>query len=428
MAAALARFSGTLTTAMALLRYRAPARAVLFVHCVLCALVALSAPARAQDWSAPGPYAVGSATVTVTRPSGSTFSARLHYPAQSQGAGTPFEASGAPYPGVSFGHGFLQPVDSYTSTLAHLASWGHVVIATTSQGGLFPSHSAFAADLSHCLTWLELQSADPASPYFGGIDAGALGLSGHSMGGGASLLAAAADARVRAVVPLAPANTNPSSIAAAAGVTAPTRIVAGTEDTVVPTGANGAPMYTALAGPRQLVQLVGGWHCGFVDSVVLGGIGCDSGALTRAAQLALVRRECAQFFRAHLARDPAAIAAAWELPHADPLTPTERDLRFTLTPRSARAAAPAGQVALVRLEVRNDSPVPVRFRAEVASAWPVTVDPVLTAPVAPGASVTLDASVTVPVGLGEADRALVTVVRDADGVAPRRAALAFGKR
>ncbi len=403
-------------------------RLVLHIVALFAALVGLSALGAAQDWSAPGPFGVGSATVTVARPNGSTFTARLHYPAQSTGPNAPFDASGAPYPGVSFGHGFLQPVDSYTSTLVHLASWGQLVIASTSQGGLFPSHAAFGADLSHCLTWLELQNADPASAFFGALDVTAFGLCGHSMGGGASLLAAAADPRVRAVVPLAPANTNPSAITAAASVLAPTRIVAGTQDTVVATGTNGAPMYGALPGPRQLVELVGGWHCGFVDSVVFGGIGCDSGALTRAAQLALVRRECAQFFRAHLARDPAAIAAAWESPQSDPLTPTQRDPRFALTPRTARASAAVGQVALVQLEVQNDSPLPASFRAEVASLWPVTVSPTSTGPIAPGARATLAVAVTVPAGLGEAARAVVTVVREADGVVPRRATVAFGKR
>lgn len=76
---------------------------------------------------------------------------------------------------------------------------------------VFPNHQSFANGLSHCLTWLVDQSENPASFLHKCIDQNALGISGHSMGGGASILAASADSRIKAVANLAAAETNPSA-------------------------------------------------------------------------------------------------------------------------------------------------------------------------------------------------------------------------
>ena len=384
----------------------------------------------AQDYGLPGPHLAGEGTVTVSRPDGSTFSARLYYPALAAGAGAPFDATAAPYPGVSFGHGFLQPVDSYASTLRHLATWGHFAIATTTQGGFLPNHSAFADDMRHCLTWLELRNVDPTSPFVGAVDVAAFGLAGHSMGGGASLLAAAADPRVRAVVPMAPANTNPSSIAAAANVGAPLRIVVGSQDTIVPTNSNGALMFAAAPGPRQRVDIQGGWHCGFVDTVVFGGLGCDSGVMPRAAQLVHVRRALAEFFEAHLARDAAAVFGAWGAPtDADPELAVQRDARFTLTPRAARAAAVAGQVAAIRFEVRNDGVAPTSFTFATSSSWPAVFAPATTPMLAAGQSTFVDLLATVPAPpVAPFERSRVTVTRDLDGATAVYTSVSLARR
>lgn len=389
-----------------------------------------AAPLRAQDYGLPGPHLAGTSTVTVSRPNGSTFSARLYYPALASGTNAPVDVSAAPYPGVSFGHGFLQPVDSYTSTLAHLATWGHFVIATTTQGGFLPNHSAFAEDIRHCLTWLELRNVDPTSPYVGAIDVTALGLAGHSMGGGAAILAAALDPRVRALVPLAPANTNPSSITAAASVGVPIRLVVGDQDTIVPTATNAAPMYAAAPGPRQLVSIQGGWHCGFVDTVVFGGIGCDSGSMPRAAQLVHVHRQMAQFFEAHLARDAGATFAAWGSPtDVDPELVVQRDARFMLTPRMARAVGAVGQSASIRFEVRNDGVAPTSFTFTSSSAWPVTFAPATTPVLASGQSAFVNLVATVPAPPAATyERSRVTVTRDLDGTTASFASVSLARR
>ena len=168
---------------------------------------------------------------------------------------------------VAFGHGYLADVGWYESTLAHLASWGIVVIAPRSAGELFPDHAAFADDLLSALDWVVAEAGRPGSGWPGGpVDPMALGLSGHSMGGGAALLAAARDPAVRAVATLAAAETDPSAIAAAAEIAAPALFVAAADDAITPVGEHQRPMFEAKAtGPAELRTIAGASHCGFLD-------------------------------------------------------------------------------------------------------------------------------------------------------------------
>lgn len=258
----------------------------------------------------PAPLQAGWVETTVTRPDGTRFGARLFYPATACQAGALYEHSGAPYPIVAFGHGYMQSPDTYQLTLAYLAVQGYLVIAARSGVELFPSHAAFAEDLRHCITHLLTQNADPASPWFGQVAADAPGLLGHSMGGGASILAAVRDRRVRAVVALAAANTRPSAIAASPELTAPVLLIDGSDDRLVPSATNGQRMYDQAPAPKQLALIVGAYHCGFVDTDFP--IGCDSGAISKADQLAITQRRVGLFFDCHLKGDEAACAAVWE--------------------------------------------------------------------------------------------------------------------
>jgi predicted dienelactone hydrolase len=257
----------------------------------------------------PGPYPAGWRSVTVSRPNATTFPAQLYYPGSGPGGlNAALQASGAPYAAISFGHGFLQPVDRYHSTLAHLATWGFIVIASESELGLFPSHSNFAADISHCLTWLEVQNASAGSFLLGAVDTQAFGVSGHSMGGGCSILAAAADSRIGAVANLAAANTNPSAIAQMPAVRAPISLIAGSSDGITPVANHGQLMYNQGVAPRLLPLIQGGSHCGFQD---FSSFGCDSGPLPRPEQLRMTRRLLTSFFALYLKNDQSMWRLVW---------------------------------------------------------------------------------------------------------------------
>ncbi|MEU1529916.1 alpha/beta hydrolase family protein [Streptomyces fagopyri] len=259
----------------------------------------------AVDPSSSGSYAVAHTDLTVSA-SGRTFTARVWYPGTTAGADAPVAAGS--HPGLAFGHGFFQDISKYESLLAHYASWGFITVTPKSQGGLFPSHSGFADDLNASLTWLTAQNTTSGSRFAGTVDTAHLGLSGHSMGGGAALLAAGRNTAVKAVSTLAAAETNPSAVAASGTLTMPAQYVAGSADSIAGVADNQQKMYDAKPSPTQLRVITGGFHCGFVDS---SGIGCDSGSLTRAAQQKLTRGITTAFLLHTLGGDSSLYDQVW---------------------------------------------------------------------------------------------------------------------
>ncbi|GMV37398.1 MAG: hypothetical protein AMXMBFR61_19060 [Fimbriimonadales bacterium] len=378
----------------------------------MCGLACVAFAALANvDLSAPGPYQPGWTRVTVSRTGGGSFSAYLFYPALLPGENTPFDASAAPCPGISFGHGFLQPVTRYRSTLEHLSTWGHIVIASESEGGLFPSHSRFASDMRDCLTWLTLQNANPSSALYRAVNTNAYGMSGHSMGGGCSILATAADPRVKALANLAAAETNPSAIAQMPNVLVPVSLIAGSQDGIVPVSTNGQRMYDAGGPPRLLPVITGGWHCGFED---VSSFGCDSGSLPRADQLRITRRLLTGFFNLYLKHETALWRDVWGPEAAgDPEVVTQFDPGIRLTPTSQTKSAPAGRTVTYDVLLQNRGRGPLTFLVEADDhAWrePVILQPKKT--LAVGEEVLLRVFVTVP-STGPASDTIVLSVRSA---------------
>ncbi len=358
---------------------------------VACVSVALVHVARA-DPGAPGQFAVGQRSVSVTRADSTTFTAQVFYPATAGGTNQPFAPGAAPAPAVSFGHGFFQPVSRYASTLRHLAGHGYIVIASESEGSLFPSHARFASDLSRCLTFLEQQNSASGSWLEGRVDAARFGLSGHSMGGGCAILAAAADARVKALAPLAPAETNPSAIAASPALTMPTIFIVGDADTIVPTATNGRRMYDATDSPRQLASIRGGSHCGFIDAATFG---CDALVLARADQLLAVRRSLTAWFDLHLRDAQSSWPVVW-----GPASPADSAITLTADPRcevriaSAAVALPVGELSEIAFTLTNtdEQPRALTVRANAADGLaPPPLEAFIfgapTGPIAPGVSV-----------------------------------------
>ncbi|GAA1647327.1 alpha/beta hydrolase family protein [Catellatospora bangladeshensis] len=280
-------------------------RAILVLALFTAAVTGFGTPASAADTSVPGSYAVGYVDASVSA-SGRSFSARIYYPAATAGQNAAVAAGR--FPAIAFGHGFLQGVSKYYGTMSHLASWGFIVAAPTSQGGLAPSHSGFADDLNAQLTWLVAQDTTAGSRFNAHVTTGKLGLSGHSMGGGASVLAASRNPAVTTVANLAAAETNPSAATAAASVRVPMMLVAGEKDGTAPIASHQRPIYNGKPAPKQLRTIRGGFHCGFIESSSLF---CDSGTITRAAQLTVTRRVLTDWFRYYLAGDAASYDAVW---------------------------------------------------------------------------------------------------------------------
>jgi len=280
----------------------------------LATLTTLLSPALGQDAGTladPGPYEVLTSEVSVPRTRGGegSFEARLYVPLPREPGTTE-----SPSPVVAFGHGYQARVDDYESTLAHLASWGIVIIAPRSAGELFPDHAAFADDLLSALDWVAAEAGSGNRDWPGGpVDPEALGLSGHSMGGGAALLAAARDPAIRAVATLAAAESDPSAIDAAASIAAPVLFLAAADDAITPLAEHQRPMFEAKAGGRaQLRTIVGASHCGFLDiETLLLRLVCDKAAIGAEEQRRITREILVAWLRHELAGDDSVANLAW---------------------------------------------------------------------------------------------------------------------
>lgn len=165
-------------------------------------------------------------------------------------------------PAVTFGHDWLQPAERYADLLRHLASWGIVAAAPSSHRGVLPSSIGFAADLR---TTLDVCSGVRLGDGRISVDSRRVALAGHGIGGGAALLAAAGHPRVAAVVTVAVAQTRPSALDAARGVTAATLHLAAGKDTVAPAAGHAEPIAAAAGGPVWLRTLSKATHTSFLD-------------------------------------------------------------------------------------------------------------------------------------------------------------------
>lgn len=131
-------------------------------------------------------------------------------------------AEGRDLPAVAFGHDWTKKVDDYHRFLRHLASWGIVVAAPNTETGLRPDHAGFAADLE---TALQICAGVRLGNGNITVSPQKLGIVGHGMGGGAAVLAAVDNEKVRAVAAIYPANVAPSSTQAARSLFVPGLVI-----------------------------------------------------------------------------------------------------------------------------------------------------------------------------------------------------------
>lgn len=215
------------------------------------------------------------------------------------------------------------------------------------------------------------------------------------MGGGASILAAAADSRIRAVANLAAAETNPSAIQASANVTVPHSLISGSADTITPLNSNGLRMYNAGFAPKLLPVIQGGWHCGFQDTSVFG---CDSGSLPRATQLQITRRLLTAFFELYLRNDLRAWDWVWgEGVQRDSLLQITAESGVLIQPDALTRSVVAPRVVEHRLLVRNLSRYPQQYAILIdGNRWQTEPRPATTPTVAPNGGVVIAVAVYVP--------------------------------
>lgn len=241
-------------------------------------------------------YQVGHTTITFNDPArtggfgsgggtGRQIQTEIYYPAATSGDNV--TVSSGQFPVITFGHGFAMSWDAYTNIWQHYINRGFILAFPRTEGGFSPSHGDFGIDLKQVSDKMLALNSNTNSIFNGKILQKSA-IMGHSMGGGASFLAAANNTNIETVVGLAPAETNPSAIAAAANVSVPALVFSGSSDGVTPPADHHIPIYQGLTSScKSFVSITGGAHCYFANS----NFNCDFGESASSTNISITRAE-----------------------------------------------------------------------------------------------------------------------------------------
>ncbi|HRY32569.1 MAG TPA: T9SS type A sorting domain-containing protein [Bacteroidales bacterium] len=221
-------------------------------------------------------YQIGHVAVTFTDSSRNNRSipVEIYYPADVTGDNVPFtSANSDPFPVLCFGHGFVMTWSAYQNIWSALVPEGFIIVFPRTETGISTSHMDFGLDLAFMIMQLMTLGQDSTSLFWNRVDSMNC-VMGHSMGGGASFLAAQQSSGIKTIAALAPAETTPSAIQACADLTIPALIIAGGNDCVTPPSNHQIPMYNALnSSCKTYVSITGGSHCQMADYNLLCSIG-----------------------------------------------------------------------------------------------------------------------------------------------------------
>lgn len=239
---------------------------------------------------------VGTTTITFNDPArsggfgsgggpGRQIQTEIYYPAST--AGVDVAIISGEYPIVVFGHGFVMAWDAYENIWTDLVANGYIVAFPRTEGNFSPSHEDFGKDLALVVDKLLLLN-DDAGSLFNNSLSGKAAICGHSMGGGATILAANETSNIQTIIGLAPAETNPSAITAASYIGIPALILSGSSDGVTPEAEHHLPIFNALNSTcKYYVSITGGAHCYFANP----NGNCDTGEAFSSTGITVTRAE-----------------------------------------------------------------------------------------------------------------------------------------
>lgn len=244
-------------------------------------------------------FSIGHTTITFNDPSrtggfgtgggaGRQIQTEIYYPSYTAGENTAV-ASYPNFPVIVFGHGFAMSWDAYSNIWQHLVPQGYILAFVRTEGSLIPapSHGDFGADLALVATKMLALNGTVGSLFNGKVKQKVV-IMGHSMGGGATMLAAENNSSIAGIVGLAPAETNPSAVLVCGNISVPALIFSGSNDGVTPPIDNHLPMYQGLASAcKSYVSITGGGHCYFANS----NFNCDFGESTSSQGISITRAE-----------------------------------------------------------------------------------------------------------------------------------------
>jgi dienelactone hydrolase len=200
---------------------------------------------------------------------GRTIGTEVYYPSAT--AGNNVAVATGTFPVVVFGHGFAMAWDSYDNVYNRLAALGYIVLLPRTEGGTIfppPNHADFGIDLkliANQALSLNTISTPTALTTFNGKVLQKSAIGGHSMGAGASFLAAANNSSLTCLFNFAAATTNnsPNSVASASLVSIPSLVISGEKDNVADTTVQNSH-YNGLASTKKFHVIIKDLtHCEF---------------------------------------------------------------------------------------------------------------------------------------------------------------------
>ncbi len=272
------------------------------------------------------PFAVGHRSLSLLDAARNrNVTAEVYYPAISTGDNVEF-ANGS-FPVFTLAHGFLIPGNTYQNFADALVPEGFVIVLPTTEGGILPNHDAFGKDIAFLNTAFRTGVVDFFTQWNGRSAIG-----GHSMGGGASALAAT-QTDADAYVGIAPAITNPSPVPQGSQVQIPAIIFSGSADGVTPPETNHQPIYDSFdSSCKTFVSITSGTHCFYIPSSFcdLGEAGAGSG-ITREIQQDITFDFLKPFLQVFLVYDTAQWQAFQEALPSDNRITYQQDCNLSFT-------------------------------------------------------------------------------------------------
>lgn len=210
------------------------------------ATAASAAPIEAA-YAAPGPATV--LTQDVTDGTGAV-TYRIFYPADI--------ATGARRPIVTWGNGSWATPAQYPGLLNHLASWGYVVIASTSQ------NTGTGSEMLAGAQYMVAQDTTAGSPFQGRLDTTAIGAVGHSQGAGGAVNATThSGGLIRTTVTYAlpaPLWVGAADAFDVGQLTGPSFFIGGQWDVLIASATELRKYYDAAGGPAAIGVINGADH------------------------------------------------------------------------------------------------------------------------------------------------------------------------
>lgn len=245
-----------------------------------CLLTAFVVHVTAQN------YAIGHRKINYTDASRNnrTVALEVYYPASTAGENMPVINNNKKFPLVIFGHGYQLTYSDYLWLKDSLVPQGFFIAFPRTEEVLFPSHTDFAKDIAFSVDAFKIDNNNASSWFYKRL-LGRNIVSGHSMGGGCSLLSIRYSNNISGVFNFAAAETNPSAIAASASINLPALIFSGGKDCVCPSATNQLPMYNSVMPfCKTFVKITKAKHCHWSNngSCSLGELTC--GQLTTPAK------------------------------------------------------------------------------------------------------------------------------------------------